>query len=247
MLPEGVYGFSSSPNAQLPGATFATSLTPGANGISTDLAPDIVGKVVFEPSWGHYEIKGIGRWFRSRLGERNRTAFGGGAGGAAILPLTSDLDLLIEGLAGPGIGRYAAAVGPDVAVRPDGAVKPIWAAQAISGFDWKPGEAWQVYNYFGTEYYHRTAFDAAAAGFGSPALDLSACSSELGGPCPGGNRSVWQVMPGFWYSFYRGEQGSAAFGMSYIHTRRALWSGMDALGPKGAENSFMTTVRYYLP
>ena len=53
VLPDGVFGFSSSPNAQLPVATFASSLTPGANGISTDLAPDVVAKIAVEPGWGH--------------------------------------------------------------------------------------------------------------------------------------------------------------------------------------------------
>lgn len=247
VLPDGAMGFSGSPNARSPGATVATSLTPGANGISTDLAPDVVGKVVFEPGWGHYEIKGVGRWFRSRLDGRNQATFGGGLGGAAILPVARKLDLLVEGLAGPGIGRYAAAVGPDVAVRPDGYVKPIRAVQAIAGFDWKPTPNWQIYNYFGAEYYGRTSFGDARLGFGSPTLDLSGCSAESGAPCPGGNRSIWQFMPGLWYSFYRGEQGSVALGLSYIHTRRALWSGLDGIQPRGRENSFMTSIRYYLP
>ena len=135
MLPGGAFGLSSSPNAQVPAATFASSLPPGAIGISTDLAPDMVGKIVFEPSWGHYEVKGIGRWFRSRFDKRNRTALGGGAGAAALLPVSKELDLLIEGLAGHGIGRYAAASGPEVAIGPEGSVHPIRAAQGIAGFD----------------------------------------------------------------------------------------------------------------
>ncbi len=52
VLPDGVFGLSGSPNAQVPAATFASSLKPGANGISTDLAPDFIGKIVFEPGWG---------------------------------------------------------------------------------------------------------------------------------------------------------------------------------------------------
>ena len=112
VLPGGAFGLSSSPNAQVPAATFASSLTPGANGISTDLAPDFVGKIVFEPGWGHYEIKGITRWFRARFDGRNRAAPGAGLGVAALLPISGKLDLLLEGLAGRGIGRYAAAMGP---------------------------------------------------------------------------------------------------------------------------------------
>ena len=247
VLPGGVFGLSSSPNAQLPAATFASSLTPGANGISTDLAPDIVGKIVFEPGWGHYEVKGIGRSFRSRFEGRNRAVLGGGIGGAALLPVSTELDFLIEGLAGPGIGRYAAAVGPDIAIGPDGSVHPIQAVQAITGLDWKPTPAVQIYNYFGVEYYDRTSFSVSELGYGAHSLNLAGCVSEAGFPCPGANRSIWQVMPGIWYSVAQSDQGSVALGVSYIHTRRALWSGLENMRPKGRENSFVTSIRYYLP
>ena len=247
VLPIGAFGLSSSPNARVPAATFASSLTPGANGISTDLAPDIVGKIVFEPGWGHYEIKGIGRWFRSRFDERNTAALGGGVGGAALLPVSKELDLLFEVLAGRGIGRYAAAVGPDVAIGPEGSVHPIRAVQAITGFDWKPTKALQIYNYIGLEFYGRTSFSGSTVGYGSPLLDLAPCASQEGFPCAGGNRSIWQIMPGIWYSLARSEHGSVALGLSYIHTRRALWSGLESIRPEGQENSFVSSIRYYLP
>ncbi len=247
VVPPGTFGLSSSPNAQVPAATFASSLTPGANGISTDLAPDVVAKMVFEPGWGHYEVKGVSRWFRSRFEGRNTAALGGGIGAAALLPLSNELDLLLEGLAGRGIGRYAAAVGPDIAIGPDGSVHPIRAVQAITGFDWKPTSALQVYNYVGAEFYGRTAFVDSPFGYGSPWLDLSPCISEAGFPCGGGNRSIWQVMPGIWYSLTQGDQGSIALGLSYIYTRRSLWSGLGSLQPQGRENSFVSSIRYYLP
>ena len=245
--PPGTFGLSDSPNAQVPAATFASSLTPGANGISTDPAPDMVAKLVVEPGWGHYELKGVGRRFRSRFEEANSAAFGGGIGAAALLPLSSELDLLLEGLAGRGIGRYAAAVGPDIAIGPDGSVHPVRAIQAITGFDWNPTRALQVYNYIGVEFYGRTTFGETLFGYGSPYSDLAPCISEAGFPCSGSNRSIWQVMPGVWYRVADGEQGSISLGLSYIHTRRSLWSGLEGLQPTGTENSFMSSVRYYLP
>jgi hypothetical protein len=39
---------------------------PGAN-YSYNPAPDLVGKVAFEPGWGHYEIFSVGRFFRARV------------------------------------------------------------------------------------------------------------------------------------------------------------------------------------
>ena len=214
MLPGGAFGLGSSPNAQVPAATFASSLTPGANGISTDLAPDFVGKIVFEPGWGHYEIKGISRWFRARFDGRNRAAPGAGLGVAALLPISGKLELPLEGLAGRGFGRYAAAVGPDLAMGPDGSVHLIRATQAIGGLDWKPTQTLQVYSYVGLELYGRTSFPGSTVGYGSPLLDLSPCVSQAGFPCLGGNRSIWQIMPGVWHSLARREHGMAVLEIS---------------------------------
>lgn len=86
--PADVQGFNTSPNAKTPSNFFTTSTTPGANGISTDLAPDILGKLVWEPGYGHWELKGIARFFQDRLNAHNHVAVGGGVGLAAVLPLT---------------------------------------------------------------------------------------------------------------------------------------------------------------
>ena len=199
---------------------FATSLTPGANGISTDLATDFIGKLVFESGWGHYELKAIGRSFRARFEDQNRTAIGGGVGMAAILPVSVDLDLLVEGLAGRGIDRYAAVVGPDAAIGPDGSVHPTRAVQAITGFDWKPTSSLQVYNYFGLEHYGRTSFPDSQVGYGSPRMNLASCVADVGFPCPSGNRSIWQIMPGIWPSFAQGDQGSCPISIPVVLSGR---------------------------
>ena len=54
-------------------------------------------------------------------------------------------------------------------------------------------------------------------------------------------------MPGIWYNIAQSEQGSVALGLSYIHMWRALWSGLAGFQPKGHENSFVTSIRYYSP
>ncbi len=158
VLPAGVLGFGGSSNAQSPSSGFATSATPGAPGISTQRAPDVIAKLVFEPGWGHYELKGVGRSFRARLNGVTSSAFGGGIGAAGILPLHPKLDLMIEGLAGSGIGRYASAVGPDVAAGPDGNLKPVRAVQVLTGLEFHPTKAWDLYSYYGVESFGRVAF-----------------------------------------------------------------------------------------
>ena len=55
--PAGVFGFNNSPNATSPSSLIVVNSTPGANGVSTDVAPDVLAKIAFEPGWGHYEIK----------------------------------------------------------------------------------------------------------------------------------------------------------------------------------------------
>ncbi len=55
---------------------------PGGNHLnplaqySTDIAPDMVAKIAVEPGWGHYELYGIGRLFRSRAAFANHTKAG---------------------------------------------------------------------------------------------------------------------------------------------------------------------------
>ena len=133
VLPTRVSRLSGSPNAQAPSATFASSPMPTANGISTDQSQDLIGWLMLEPGWGHFELKGIGRSIRARFDDRNRSTLGGEVGVAALLALSRNLDIPVKGLAGRIIGRYAA-VGPDVAIGPDGSVHPVQEVQAITGF-----------------------------------------------------------------------------------------------------------------
>ena len=75
VLPSGALGFNNSPNATAPSSGFTTSITPGSNGVSTDAAPDVLGKLAFDPGWGHWELKAVGRTFRARLNGSNHTTF----------------------------------------------------------------------------------------------------------------------------------------------------------------------------
>lgn len=251
--PADVFGFNTSTNATSPASALTLSNTPGANGVSTDLAPDLIGKLVFEPGWGHYEIKAIGRFFRDRFDGSNNYAAGGGAGFGIILPATKKLDVILEGLAGNGIGRYASGLGPDVTLRPDASIVPLRTLQTMAGLEWHPTSRWDWYLYGGDEYYSRASYVNAAGlpvGYGSPLNNNSGCQVEsptTAQPCQAQTHSLWQVQPGFWYRFYKGSAGTVAMGMSYSYTYRSTWAGLDSLQPKGIENIVMTSFRYYLP
>lgn len=251
--PAGVFGFNTSANATSPSSVFTLSNTPGANGISTDVAPDLIGKLVFEPGWGHYEIKAIGRFFRDRFDASNNYTAGGGAGVGIVLPATKKLDVILEGLAGNGIGRYGSGLGPDVTLRPDATIVPIRTLHTMAGLEWHPTSRWDWYAYGGDEYYSRMSYTNASGqpvGYGSPLNDNSGCEVESPSPtqpCQAQTRSLWQVHPGFWYRFYKGSAGTVALGMSYSYTHRNTWVGLDGLQPKGIENIVMTSFRYYFP
>jgi hypothetical protein len=181
---------------------------------STDAAPDMLAKAVFEPGWGHFEIKALGRVFRDRINpftinfvpafpfsfptetiqpgkSRNDYAPGGGLGFAAIMPATKKFDVIVQGLGGAGLGRYASGGGADVTLRPDGTVEPIRTFHALFGLEYHPTPKWDLYAYGGNEYYARTVYNTSflalpfglptvvSEGYGSKTNVTAGCSQEF--------------------------------------------------------------------
>src|SRR5579864_7715336 len=109
-VPANIMGLNTSQNAAT-GVNLLPFLTNYSNGFSTSLAPDLLAKVAFEQSWGHFEIKALGRFFRDRIastattnGHTNITG-GYGVGFGALIPLVNKkLEVSLEGLLGQGIG-----------------------------------------------------------------------------------------------------------------------------------------------
>jgi len=248
--PANVFGFNNSPNATSPGSQFTLNNTPGANGISTDTAPDLLGKLAWEPGFGHYELKLLGRFFRSRFDQNNDVVFGGGVGAAAILPVAKKVDVILEALGGRGIGRYASGLGADVTLKPNGNVEPITGVDVMGGVEAHPLPQLDLYAYAGFEWYDRADYVNSAGqgvGYGSPLVNNSGCTTELGTPCSAQTRLLWQVQPGFWYRFYRGPAGTLQLGLSYSYTHRTTYEGLNNVRPEASENIVMSSFRYYLP
>jgi hypothetical protein len=96
---------------------------------SFNLAPDLIAKVAGDSPALHWELFGVGRFFRNRVyptagtiaGGYNDTTIGGGVGGGVrFYAAQKKVELGLHGLYGDGTGRYASAQLADTTLRPDG-------------------------------------------------------------------------------------------------------------------------------
>jgi hypothetical protein len=241
------------PNAPLVPTTVSN---PGGNHLnplaqySTDIAPDMVTKIAFEPGWGHYELYGIGRLFRSRAAFANRTIWGGGGGAGAILPLVpKQLDFQADFLYGDGIGRYGTSQLPDVAIKPTGILAPVPGLQALVGLIGHPTDALDLYVYGGLEQAGQTSFTVNGIlpfGYGNPLYNNSGCLHEGSTLCAANTSRIWQVAGGAWYSLYKGSYGELRIGAQGSYTQRYIFKGIGG-SPSTDEGMFFTSLRYYPP
>lgn len=265
-----LFAARSAPAQLIIGATGGPLLNSTAN-YSNDYLPDVSTKLAWDPGYGHYELKLLGRAFRDRIvdtlgtfgGSRNTRAFGGGIGLGMILPVKVDnrnvADIGLSVLWGSGIGRYGTSTLPDITVTDSGQVVGIPATQFMLSIETHPTTNLDVYGYVGAEYNERAAYLSTAGkgvGYGSTLNDLSFCDREVPptGPyapgtstCNADTRSLSQANIGFWYRFYRGSAGTMQWGMQYSYTSRGIWSGKNGQEPQAVDNMLFTAVRYYLP
>jgi hypothetical protein len=270
------------------GSNLPTNLLIGSSGnsgglynstanYSFNLAPDIIAKAVWEPGIGHYEVFGIGRFFRDRVypnnpnssvGAYNDSTVAGGIGGSARVPtLDKKLTFGLKGLWGQGVGRYGSSTIADITLRPDGQIAPLHAFSALGTIEAVPTSRLTVYLNYGGDYVGRRYF--GNIGYGSPLTNMSGCGVEppvgtaatnsatgfspaTPANCGNQNRDVQEVTTGYWYNFYAGPKGRLRQGIQYSYFRRDLWSGNGGTanpdgGATGSDNLIETSFRYYLP
>src|SRR5271157_375361 len=255
--PPNIMGFNTSANALTPTVFTLPFLSGYSQGLSTNTAPDIIGKLVFEPSWGHFEFKGLLRTFRDRLGTNNNVTAGGGFGWGMIIPATKKADIIFEGLVGSGIGRYGAANQTDVTVRPDGTLVPLQALHSLAGIELHPTPKVDVFFYGGDEYVGKARYTTTnaegvvvPAGYGSFLVNNTYCNVEVvptGKPaCGAQNKNVADGTVGFWWRIYKGPYGTFQYGDQYEYIWRNTWSGIGG-APTGNDNIVYSAFRYILP
>ena len=146
---------------------------------SFNYAPDLIAKTVYEPSFGHFEIFGIGRFFRDRvfpngavppgatqtgtpsaLGAFTAKTEGGGVGANGRIYLFSkSLEIGAHILAGDGLGRYSTATLPDATAHPDGSLELLAGGSALGSVVWHPTKRLDLYSYYGGEYVKRAFYN----------------------------------------------------------------------------------------
>jgi hypothetical protein len=274
---------------------------PTAN-YSFNYAPDLLAKAAYETNWGHFEVFGIGRFFRDRVFPNGQTppgapqnaapsvlgAFtsktaGGGIGAnARVSLLAKKFDIGVHGLIGDGIGRYSTSTLPDTTAHPDGSLELLTGGSALASLEWHATHRLDLYGYYGGEYAKRawyatnflnttvgpTQGQPILVGYGAPTNIVSGCYTEVlpvsspngGGSVPGSasncnadTRNIQEGTFGYWFRFYRGVHGTLQQGIQYSYTVRHTWQGIGDPNnnlpgsPKGIDNMWFTSFRYYLP
>jgi len=256
-VPANIMGLNTSQNASN-GVNLLPFLPNYSNGFSTELAPDLLAKVAFEPGWGHFEIKALGRFFRDRIASTTTTnghtnvSEGYGIGFGALMPFASKkLEVSLEGLFGQGIGRYGTSGLPDATLNPiTGALLPLREGKIMGGLVYHRNSRLDLYAYGGDEYAGRYAFvspTGAAAGYGSPLVSYTGCTNEVAlNSCSGANRNIYEATAGYWYRLFGGEFGRIEQGNQVVYIHRNLWSGIGKT-PQGSDVVAYASLRFYLP
>lgn len=174
---------------------------------SFNYAPDLIAKIAIEPGFGHYEVFGVGRFFRDRvfpnaqllsgasaLGAFTSKTAGGGIGANARLPLfAKKFDVGAHVLVGDGIGRYSTTTLPDATARPDGSLELLAGGSAMGSLEWHATPRLDLYGYYGGEYVKRAFYpnglyvttqgptfgQPVLVGYGAPNNVVSGCYTEV--------------------------------------------------------------------
>jgi hypothetical protein len=177
---------------------------PTAN-YSYNYAPDLIAKAVYETNFGHFELFGIGRFFRDRifpdaqlatpsaLGAYSSKTQGGGIGANATVSLfAKKLNVGAHILVGNGIGRYSTSTLPDATARADGSLELLVGGSALGKIEWHANPRFDLYAYYGGEYAKRAYYATGnyvtsgaytgqpiLAGYGAPNNVVTGCYTEV--------------------------------------------------------------------
>lgn len=224
-------------------------LNPNAT-YSTNMAPDVIAKIAYDSSFGHYELFGLTRFFRDVVNATgdNNYAMGYGVGAGFYVPvMDKKIELTGNVLAGRGIGRYSAGQLADIAFTPSGDIRPVGMMAGLVGVIAHPTPNWDLYTYFGAERALREAQGGGGVtyGYGNFTASNAGCNYLGGTTCQAQTETVWQITPGFWKQVYKGDYGSMKVGGQYAYMRKSAFTGANDVKPSADDNVFMLSFRYF--
>jgi hypothetical protein len=278
-LPPGFIGTTALPlqNPILFGQAAGGGLYNLVNSYSLNRAPDLIGKAAWDANLGdrivHLEGFGLMRNFTTRAYWGNRSAWGGGFGGGAFVPVIPELlDFQVSGAIGHGIGRYGAGQLADATWSAyDGGPLPISERMILIGGVLHPRPDLDIYAYAGGEFAARNPQYVAIpgnvifGGFANPYFNNLGCNLEndaltttaflsggtaanapLGGAlaCAGVIKDIRQVTGGFWHTLYEGQFGKVRGGVQYSYTIKDGFFGVGG-APQARDSMVFTSFRYY--
>ncbi len=234
-----------------PVPTFPAALTtyPGGqlnNGATTtgvpNLAPDIIAKLVLEPSThAHIEIGGLERNFRvwNPANLTHYSALGAGLVVNANLELFKGFRLVTNNFWSDGGGRYIFGQVPDLIARADGSLSPIHTGSTVTGFEYVQKNT-QVYGYYGAIYVARnSALDANGKTLVGYGFSGSAASN---------NRTIQEATFGLTQTLWRDPKyGALQLMFQYSYLQRNPWSVAIGQPSNANVNMVFWNMRYTLP
>ncbi len=267
--PETIYSVANANSTGVIGGTVNYQNTGGSLLNSTanyadDIAPDVIAKLAFDPSFGHYEIYGLARFMNTREtlsapyinNGRNRTVLAGGGGAGMLLPILGrKLVFQASTLVGQGIGRYGSGQLPDATINQNGTPVPIPEIEALVGLVGHPIKTVDLYAYVGTEQEAKRSFNEQSGktllsfGYGNGYYSDAGCNTEGSTICSGQTRGLVEGTLGGYWRFMRGDWGTLQVGPSWSYVRRTAFAGTGAtrgsvVTPKTDDNIILLSLRY---
>lgn len=248
--PQTVFGGTSAvPSGQTVYTGYAgnTGLNPQVN-YSTNVAPDVIAKVAVDTRFGHFDAFGVARWFQDQVSfgntSVNYSAFGGGFGASAFVPIGPWVDLMGNVMYGNGIGRYGAGGLPDVTFTPNGGVTTLPQGMGtIGAVAHIVPKVVDLYGFYGWNWVGASYFPNG--GYGNPTFNNAGCfNPNAGGTgCAGNTQSLTEVTAGVNWNVLRGRYGTVRTGLQYGHIVRTAYAGVGGT-PSAIEDLFMFNLRF---
>ena len=224
--------------------------TGGGNTATPNVAPDIIGKLAFDPKLGglleHIEFVGLLTSARVYDPNTQRTSSAkGGAGSVNFnLELVKNFHFVVNTYYSDGGGRYIFALGPGFVVRPgaSGVLGPamLHSGSGIAGFEYQVNKNSLLYAYYGGAYFGRYVSTDPATG--------NLIGYGYSGAPSSQNRALNEGTLGLIQTFWKNPHyGALQLITQYSYLTRAPWFVASG-SPKDAHtNMGWVNLRYVLP